>query len=377
MSVQLTPGLTLSKSYEVRKRRELPVEGEILVQKGSAVKGDTIVARAQLAGELIILRLPERMGIQATEVMDGLKVKEGEQVSHGQVLAEHSGFFGLFRTVFQCPDTGVIEFISEKTGHVGLRLPPIPLTLSAYASGTVVEVEEGKALTILSHSTYVQGIFGVGGERFGTLRTLPVQPNEQLEVKHLPDDCSGLILAGGFAPTHETLIALAERGAKGLVTGSLDDTALREYLGYDLGIALTGDEDIPMTIMLTEGFGAMPLSPIAWELLSQMNEREVSLNGATQVRAGAVRPEVFALNSEKEQKEDSLTKEPARVLKPGVRIRFIRVPSFGEFGVVTELPEKAEVLQTGAKTRVLRAQLDSGESVTVPRANVEIVDALR
>ena len=60
-------------------------------------------------------------------------------------------------------------------------------------------------------------------------------------------------------------------------------------------------------------------------------------------------------------------------LSVGARIRLIRVPYFGRTGVVRELPQELERIETGAWLRVLRAELDDGSCVTVPRANVELV----
>ena len=73
MSQAFVPGLKVSKDSSVKKRRELPIPGEILVKEGQEVSSSDIVGRALLPGELHILRLPERMGIETFEVMKGLK----------------------------------------------------------------------------------------------------------------------------------------------------------------------------------------------------------------------------------------------------------------------------------------------------------------
>ena len=64
----------------------------------------------------------------------------------------------------------------------------------------------------------------------------------------------------------------------------------------------------------------------------------------------------------------------AKELQIGTRIRIIRSPYFGKLAKVTELPEQPVAIDTEAKVRVLKALLDSGETATVPRANVEIID---
>ena len=61
-------------------------------------------------------------------------------------------------------------------------------------------------------------------------------------------------------------------------------------------------------------------------------------------------------------------------LHPGAPIRIIREPYFGALATVTALPTQLVQVDSGTEVRVLRATLSTtGEEVTVPRANVEIV----
>jgi hypothetical protein len=60
-----------------------------------------------------------------------------------------------------------------------------------------------------------------------------------------------------------------------------------------MGVAITGDESIPFTLILTEGFGSMEMSGTGWEFLENHKGRTASLSGRTQVRAGVTRPLVL------------------------------------------------------------------------------------
>jgi hypothetical protein len=62
-------------------------------------------------------------------------------------------------------------------------------------------------------------------------------------------------------------------------------------------------------------------------------------------------------------------------LSPGTPVRIIRDPWFGRLGTVAALPHEPRVLESGSKARVLEVRLDSGDSVTVPRANVELIES--
>jgi hypothetical protein len=163
-----------------------------------------------------------------------------------------------------------------------------------------------------------------------------------------------------------------DAGAVGFVTGSIDDHTLREYVGRDIGVAVTGDENISMTLIVTEGFGPLPMGQRVWETLRAMNGARASLNGATQVRAGAVRPEI--ISAAHVQFGSSIREEAgATGLQVGSRVRLIRVPFFGQSGTVEDLPHDPQRIETGAWSRVLTARLDDGRIVTVPRANVELL----
>ena len=55
-------------------------------------------------------------------------------------------------------------------------------------------------------------------------------------------------------------------------------------------------------------------------------------------------------------------------------VRIIADPYFGKIGTVSNLPVQLQVVETGSQVRVVDVQLDGGEEVTVPRANVEIIE---
>lgn len=61
-------------------------------------------------------------------------------------------------------------------------------------------------------------------------------------------------------------------------------------------------------------------------------------------------------------------------LEIGSPVRIIRAPYFGIIGKVVELPIQLTELESGTIVRVLIAKLPDGRRVTVPRANVEIIE---
>ena len=175
--------------------------------------------------------------------------------------------------------------------------------------------------------------------------------------------------------TFEALTKAVQLGVKGIVVGGVEDQEMIRFLGHEVGVAITGQEDIGLTLIITEGFGKMKMAARTFNLFKSFDERDVSINGATQIRAGVIRPEIVMPLDDSEAKEFS--EEVERMdggMSPGTPIRIIRDPYFGEIGTVSSLPASLETVQTESKVRVVEVQLDDGQLVVVPRANVEIVE---
>jgi len=219
-----TPGLKASYSAQIAKTRELPLVGRTLVKVGDTVKSTDEVLSADLPGNLHILRISEKLGIDPDEVLDAIQknnVSIGKKVKQGETILEHSGLFGLFKSRFESPCDGVIEYISKTSGHVGVRESSSPLTITAYIPGKVINISEGKSVTIESQGAIIQGIFGVGGEKIGILHDLNITDNKAITEADIPSECSNKILFGGTSPSIEIINEAAKRGAVGLIVGAI------------------------------------------------------------------------------------------------------------------------------------------------------------
>ncbi|MFI5386666.1 MAG: hypothetical protein ACHQ50_11160 [Fimbriimonadales bacterium] len=372
MGSAYTPGLTVSGDITIRRVRRLPIKGEVLVKPGDPVEHDSVVARALLPGALQTLKLAEKLGLEPKDVRTLFQLKEGDPIEKGQVVAETKGIFGMFKQSVTADYTGVVESISEVTGNALIREPSIPVDVNAYIKGTVAEAIPAEGAIIESRCAMVQGIFGVGGERNGIIQVAVDKPDDLLDASAIQDSDKGKILIGGSGVTYDAIRKASSVGVIGLVAGGVKDSDLTKFLGYDIGVAITGQEAIDLTIMLTEGFGFLSMAQRTFDLLKSLEGQSASINGATQIRAGVIRPEIIVpLASDAKA---GAAAPQALELKIGTPIRVIREPYFGQLGKVTELPAQLVVVDSGTEVRVLRAKLDkTGEDVTVPRANVEII----
>jgi hypothetical protein len=366
-----TPGLRVTPFAVVRRERRLPLPGEVLVTPGQAVRATDVVARTLLPGNVQTVNVAQALGVDPAEVPETLSVPCGQPVDAGKVLACRRGLFGLFQSECKSPVEGVVESVSEVTGQVLVREAPIPVEVDAYLDGMVAEVLAGEGVVVEARGAFVQGIFGIGGETYGPIAVAVASGEEELTPDRVRPEHAGCVVVGGRYASYDTVREAVRVGVRALVVGGFDDRDLKAILGYDLGVAITGTEEVGLSLVLTEGFGHMPMAARTFELLQRHAGRLASVSGATQIRAGVLRPEILIPHEEGAAGGEA---PPSAGLEVGSLLRGIREPYFGAIGRVVDLPPDLQELETQARVRVLRAEFD-GEPVILPRANVELIES--
>jgi len=370
-----TPGLTVTPVTIVTKKRLLPIPGTVLVGQGDVVTSENVVARAELPGKVHVVNVVNQLGILPEDLKDFMTKREGENIRKGEVLAENKPFIKWLKTTVASPITGTVETVSGATGQVLLREPPRRLDLCAYVDGVVVEVIPGQGVRIETACAFIQGIFGVGGETWGSIAMVAEHPEDVLTDHQLTPDLAGKIVIGGAFVGVHTLQRAKAVGIKGIVVGGMHDKDLRAVLGYDLGVAITGTEKIGFTLILTEGFGQIAMARKTFDLLRTMNGRKASISGATQIRAGVIRPEII-VSSPSDAVPDAvgIPGSAKEGVQPGAPVRIIREPYFGRIGHVASLPSDLTLIPTESLVRVMEIEFPDGTRALVPRANVELIE---
>ncbi len=378
MAHAYTPGLTVTEQTVIRKRRFLPIPGTVLAKTGDRVQAETVVARAELPGKVHVVNVANLLGIAPDEIRDYLVKKEGESLGRDEVFAENKPFIKWFKTEVRSPIQGKLESVSTITGQVLLREPPRLLERLAYVDGTVVDLHPGQGVTVETRCSMVQGIFGIGGETWGELVMAVDSPDKTLPAAQLlPTMKSKIVVSGAFLGI-ETMRRAREIGVAGLVVGGIHDKDLRELLGYDLGVAITGTEQVGFTLVITEGFGTIPMATKTFELLTKHVSQKASISGTTQIRAGVIRPEILIPWKSDQQSAGGTGPTAPAAERSGIRIgdhvRVIRDPLFGRIGQVAALPTDLRQIETESVVRVLEVKFADGTSAVIPRANVEIIE---
>ena len=371
MAKAYTPGLRVSARSVYRTRRVLPTAGKVQVALGDRVQGATVIASTYLEGDVTPMKVASLLACPPKD-LPGLMLKNiGEAVSAGEVIARSKGMFGLMKTDVKAAAAGTIESVSDSSGMVLLRGAAQPIQILAHVPGRVVEVLASEGAVIETSAALVQGIFGVGGEARGPIALACRAADEELHEDLIRPEMKGCVVIGGARMTAKAIAKAKSLGVAAIVSGGMDDADLRDFLGYDLGVAITGSEKCGLTLILTEGFGEIAMARRTFDLLAGHQGRECSVNGATQIRAGVMRPEIVVPLDDVPSAISENTQDSGGELAVGVPVRIIRDPHFGLIGSICALPEKPAMLDSGGKARVLEVTLERGGTVTVPRANVE------
>ncbi len=371
MAHAYTPGLRVAEKTKTSKHRMLPLPGEVVAKKGDVVKAEDVVARTELPGKVFAVNVAGRLNIPPQEVPKYMLKKEGDPVEKNEILAESKSLFAWLKATCTSPITGTVETISNITGQVLLREPPQPIEVRAYIDGRVTEVMEKEGVVVETTATFIQGIFGIGGEVVGLLDVGVDSPEKTLEAAGIKPEHKNKILVAGSLVTWEALDKARKLGVIGIVTGGIYDEDLKSLLGYDLGVAITGSEKAGLTIVVTEGFSKINMAKKTFEVLQSKKGMKASINGATQIRAGVVRPEIIIPLTDGAAGEEEAQAETG--MAEGDMVRVIREPYFGKIGRVKSLPPELRAIETESKVRVVEVELGDNSTIIIPRANVEAI----
>ena len=366
MSKSYTPGLKVLKSTKIVKDRILPLKGKVCVSDRQEVKSDTIVASTELPGNVHMVNVANELNLEPDQISDSMLVDLQSAVKKDQIIARSKGVFGMFKSEVKTPVNGKVESISNITGQVVISEEPITIKVDAYIPGNIEKIYKNEGVCVNSYGAFIQGIIGIGGEKQGKLKVLESNKKEILN-NQMKDK---IIVCNSYVD-YDFYNKAKDLGVKGIICGGFDYNNISKILGYKLGVAITGTEKTT-TLIITEGFGEIDMSKRTFDLLKDNNNKDVSISGATQIRAGVMRPEIFICTNESFIKNKELDDENLIISIDSI-IRVIREPFFGKIGKVISLPSNLKLMKSETKVRVAEIEFSDGLKEIIPRANLEVI----
>ena len=373
MAHSYTPGLKVLKNTKILKERRLPLKGAVSASVGNKVNPDDIIAKTDLPGNVQMVNVANQLNVDASDVKEVMVSRIGSKVSKDELIAETKGLFGFFKSSVNSPVSGTIESISDLTGQVVIREAPLPVDVDAYIEGVIDDVIEKEGVVIRSQGAFIQGIFGIGGESRGEIKVLTQDRGSEISVEMISAEHKGLILVGGNFISLEAYKKALDCKVAGIVVGGFNYFDLDEILGYTLGVAITGSEDLITSLIVTEGYGKIQMGQQTFDLLKNNVGKLASINGATQIRAGVIRPEIIIPINTSNDDESTIASNKTGGMTEGSTVRVIRSPNFGRIGMVKELPAELRQMESETMVRIAIVDID-GKNFEIPRSNLEVVE---
>lgn len=346
------PETRVSPLTTIRRERMLPLAGEVLVRVGQRVEPWDVVAQAAVPGGYRILEIAQILKVQEGDLRQCLLKREGDDVKAGEPIAVRRG---LFRRVVRSPVDGFLAALGA--GRVLIEADTTLVELRAGMRGRVVSVRRGWGGEIETVGAIAQGAWGNNREGHGVLKALSDSPRHTLTREDIEVGFQGAVILAGQGVTFEALEFAEDVQVRGLIVGSLEVGLLPAARGASF------------PIVVTEGWGTIPMSPAIFDVLKSNDGREVSLDGLVRTGWDRRRPEVIIPLVANELPPEEPTFDLP--LEKGATVRILRQPHTGAMGTVIAFPALPKKLATGVALRGAEVELAPDERVFVPFANLE------
>lgn len=228
----------------------LPGPGRVVVATGDTVTPADIVGYVVDRGEVCVIDASGLLGVAPREVKDFLSVKEGQSVRAGEVLAQRQRALGAKQV--RAPGDG--RAMALGAGLVVLEAFPTERPVRGCIAGRVVDVMAGEGLVVEGSGALVTAAVLLGSAFAGPVKMAAPVPERVLRAEHIDATSHGAILVCGVGDEVAALDRAAEFGAQGVILGSAPASWRRAQL--------------PVPVVLTEGYGQVAMNRAAFDCLS-------------------------------------------------------------------------------------------------------------
>ena len=348
----LAPVTHILPLTSIRRMRTLPIAGRVLVRTGQKVNASDVIAQARVPSGHMVLDVRRGLGIPQASAAERAIVRQvGDKLEKGDVIAESGG---IFARIVRAPADG--EIISINGGQVLIRVRTTAVEVRAGFAGTISDIIKDQGAIIETSGALIQGVWGNGRMDSGMLLILSKTPDEELNRQQIEVSMRGAVIMGGHCANPEVLRVGGELQLRGLVLSSMSS---------DL-VPLASS--LPYPILVLEGFGKIPLNQTAFKLLSTSEKRDVSVSAAYHPAAGE-RPELIiplpAIGQSAPETD---------YFAPNQTVRIQGAPYAGKVGTFVQARPGLVTLPNGLKVQAADVQLDNDTRVTVPLANLEVIE---
>ncbi len=335
------------------RERVLPTAGKVTARLNQKVSPTDVVAEASWAREHVLVDVAGVLNMPPAAADRLLRCKVGDQLAAGAEVAVKRGI--ISRSV-RTPKEGRV--LAAGAGQVLLETGSVNIQLRAGLPGNVVQIIPERGVVIQTAGALIQGVWGNGRIDTGLMVNLAESAQGILSAARMDISLRGSIVLGGICKDAEALQAAAEVPVRGLILSSIFPSLLPMA------------REMRFPIVVTDGFGALPMNSAAYRLLSTNAKREVTLNAEVYDRYSGARPEVIIPLP---VSQDPPVPREVEAFAPGQTVRMRRPPSLGAIGTIVSLRPGLTTLTSGLRAPAADVKMESGETVIVPLVNLEVV----
>ena len=335
------------------RERLLPVSGTVLVRLNQKVSPNDVIAETNWAREHVLLDVAGALRVNPNVADRLVKYKVDDRVVASAEVAVGKG---LFPRSVRAPREGRVVAVGG--GQVLLEVGETKVELRAGIPGTIIEIIPNRGAIIQTAGSLIQGVWGNGRIDSGLLVNIAEKPDGVLTIARLDVSLRGSILLAGMVKDAETLQAAAELPVRGLILSSLYPSLIQQA------------REMRYPIMVTDGFGPLPMNSAAYKLLSTNAKREVTVNAEVYDRYTGARPEIIIplpISSSPPALRE------AETFAPGLQVRMRRPPAMGMIGLIVAIKPGLTLLPSGLRAQAADVKLENDEMVVVPLVNLEVV----
>jgi hypothetical protein len=338
----------VQRMVQIRRRRLLPIAGEVIAIEGQEVSPIQVVARTPRDTDYQIIPASEQLRLDPATLTDYLQVEPGAAIETGTLLLQKRGFPRSKKLT--SPVSGL--FLGTRNGRLILRQSPEWIELRAMIRGRVVRIVADRGVELEANGSLVEAVWGSGKEAYGNLKLATRTADAPLTSDMLTSETTNQILVVGHLNDGELFAQAEKNDLRGIVAGSIR---------ADL---LEAAEAVSFPVLITDGVGKQRMAAPIFQLFLQAEKKEATLFGQSSRNQ---RPEII-IPLGGTAAASNISTEPLAV---GQAVRILRAPYRNEVGEVVRLYERARTTAVLSPTYGADVQFPDGNITFVPLANLD------
>ncbi|PWH17028.1 MAG: hypothetical protein DDG58_08890 [Ardenticatenia bacterium] len=360
----LVPVVRCEAWARVRVERGLPATAEVLVREGEPVRATQVIARAPngRSHRVHIVDVAGTLDLPGREVSSAMVKQRGERVHVGELLAARRSVLPFAYRACRSPVDGQLRMVWYGWAVIEMDADEGDvLEITAQVDGSVVAVVPGSYVTIETEAAWIEGVCGTAGEAYGMLQVVRQPSATPWMPEELPEDVAGAIWVVDGSVSRPALEQAAAMGVKGLIAA---------------GISVTASEVATLPVMATEGYGVQRMAPERLRLFQELEGCYATLIVPSEHTPpwSRRRPVVIVPRASPSHPEDDPQSalRLRRPLCPGDRVRVVRAPRAGQWGVVAaEMGDRQIATPSGAIAAGVEVRFSAHDVAWLPYLNLE------